>query len=109
MNENEIREFLDENRETIKAAVREKMISTLIADHRWEISDHITKVVNEFIAKEIAPEVKAHLQSQKGPIIEAAIKTSAGLSEMIAKAMVEKAAENVKGYRFGGLMKAIFD
>jgi hypothetical protein len=109
MNEKEIRDFLSENSESIKATVREKMIAGLLAEHRWDISDQITKIVNEFIATEIAPEVKSHLQSEKGAILEAAIKTTANLSDLIAEAMTKKAAENLKGYRFSAVMKAIFE
>jgi len=60
MTEEEIKKFLDDNKSDIQEAVRQKMVASLIAEHRWEISDHITKVVNEFIATEIAPQVSAH-------------------------------------------------
>lgn len=110
MTEDEIRQFLDDNAENIKTAVREKMISGLLAEHRWQIGDQITKVVNEFVAEEIVPEVKKYLADQKGALVEAAIAGAAEMGEALAKAIVERTAKNLvaDSYQFGEVMKALF-
>jgi hypothetical protein len=111
MTEEDLKQFLDENAEAIKAQVKQKMIDGLLAEHRWTISGQIGEIVNEFIKEEIAPAVKAHLQSEKGPILEAAIKSASGIGDMLAQALVERAAKNISGdtYRFRDTLKGIFE
>lgn len=111
MTEEDLKQFLDDNAEAIKAQVKQKMIDGLLAEHRWTISSQIGEIVNEFIKDEIAPAVKEHLASEKGPILEAAIKATNGISELLAQALVEKAAKNLKGdsYNFRNTLKAIFE
>lgn len=111
MTEEDLKQFLDDNAEAIKAQVKQKMIDGLLAEHRWTISSQIGDVVNEFIKTEIAPAVKEHLQSEKSEILAAAIKSAAGIGDLLAQALVEKAAKNIKGdsYNFRNTLKAIFD
>ena len=111
MNESDLKEFLEENAETIKNTVRAKMIESLLANHRWEISAEISKVVEAFVADEIVPEVKKYLADNKGPILQAAIAGAAGISDTLAKAIVQRTAErlNPEGYQFRSVMKALFD
>lgn len=111
MNEEDLKQFLDDNAESIKAQVKDKMISSLLAEHRWTISSSIDSIVNEFIKTEIAPAVKEHLQSEKSAILEAAIKASSGIGDLLAKALVEQAAKNIQGgsYSFRNTLKAIFE
>ena len=110
MTEDQMREFLDENSDRIKTAVRDKMISSLVENYQWNIHAEIANTVNEFVKDEIVPEVKAHLQSEKGAIVEAAIKGCAEIGDTIAKGMVETAMKNVGGgsYRFNAVMKELF-
>ena len=111
MTEDDLKQFLDENAETIKAQVKQKMIDGLLAEHRWSISSQISEIVNEFVKDEIAPAVKEHLQSEKGEIITAALKSASGIGDMLAKALVERAAKNISGdtYNFRNTLKAIFE
>ena len=97
MTEEDLKQFLEDNKESIQAQVRQKMIDGLLAEHRWSISSQISEIVNEFIKAEIAPAVKEHLQSEKGPILEAALKSASGIGDMLAQAFVERAAKNIKG------------
>lgn len=111
MTEEDLKQFLDENAEAIKETVKEKMISSLLAEHRWTISSQIDGIVNEFIKTEIAPAVKEHLQSEKSAILAGAIKASADIGDLLAKALVEQAAKNIQGgsYNFRNTLKAIFE
>lgn len=111
MTEDDLKQFLEDNAETIKSQVKERMITSLLAENRWTISTQIGEIVNEFIKAEIAPAVKEHLQSEKGPILEAAIKSASGIGDMLATALVERAAKNLKGnsYDFRNTLKAIFE
>ena len=111
MTDAEMREFLDQNSTRIKEAVRDKLIAGLIESHRWDINSEIASVVSEFVKTEVVPEVKAHLQSEKGAIIEAAIQGCTEIGNLIAKGMVEQATKNVGtgSYKFNGLMKSLFE
>ena len=109
MTEDQLKKFLADNDESIKAAVKQKMIDKLLEDYRWDIGDQVSKIVNEFIATEIAPTIREHLQSEKGAIMEAAIKATAGISEAVATTMIAKAKENIDSYQFRSIMKALFE
>lgn len=111
MTEEDLKQFLDENADAIKAQVKQRMIDGLLAEHRWSISSQISEIVNEFVRDEIAPAVKAHLQSEKSEIIEAAVKSASGIGDLLAKALVERAAKNISGdsYNFRNTLKAIFE
>lgn len=110
MTADELKTFLEENKVDIQNAVKAKVISGLIENHRWEISGAITKVVEEFIAAEIVPEIKKYLTDQKGPILEAAITATAGIGEALSKAIVERTTKrlNPDGYEFRQVLEALF-
>jgi hypothetical protein len=70
-----------------------------IATHLgWEIPAEVRKVVAEFMAKEIAPAVAAHLASEKGAIIEA-VKVAVGqIGVALGEQMVKNATEALTSY-----------
>lgn len=111
MTEEDLKQFLEDNADAIKAQVKQKMIDGLLAEHRWSMSSQISEIVNEFVRDEIAPAVKEHLQSEKGPIIEAAIKSASGIGDLLAKSLIERAAKNLNGdsYSFRQTLKAVFE
>lgn len=110
MSPEDLKEFLAENDKQIKAAVKTKMIESLLSNHRWEISGEIAVVVGEFVKTEIVPEVKKFLADHKGPIIEAAISGAAQIGETLSKSIVERCAKNLAAdsYQFRQVMEAIF-
>lgn len=111
MTEDDLKEFLEENKESIKAAVKAKMIESLLADHRWEITGTIGEIVQEFVAAEIAPEVKKYLADHKGSILQAAVVGAADIGNTLAQAMVAHTAKNLTedSWKFRQVMKALFD
>ena len=111
MNEDDLKQFLDDNAEDIKTAVRQKMIDSLLQEHRWEFSDVITGVIREFVTAEIVPEVKKYLADNKGALVKAAIAGAASVGDTLAKALVERTAKNLNAdsYHFRQVMKALFD
>jgi hypothetical protein len=111
MTEAELKEFLDANKADIQEAVRQRMIDGLLTQHRWTISEEITKIVSEFVAVEIVPEVKKFLTEQKGPIIEAACAGAAEVGNQLSQALIAGVAKNLdpNGYKLRGVMKALFD
>ena len=109
MTEEDLKAFLESNKAAIQKQVQERMVERLLAEHRWDISDAISKVVTEFVATEIVPGVKLHLQDQKGAIMAAAITASTEIANKMAEAMVTRAAANIaKDYSFREVMKGIF-
>lgn len=111
MTEEDLKEFLDTNKAEIQQAVKTKMIAGLLEQNRWEISGEIAKVVQEFVAAEIVPEVKKYLADNKGPLIEAAIKGASEIGDALSKAIVEKTAKKLKAdsYEFRAVLKALFE
>jgi len=105
----QLKEFLEENKADIQAAVKKKAIDELLTTYRWDVSEQISKAVNEFVAAEIIPAVKDELASQKGPIVETAIKAIAGISDELARGFLETATKNIScDYKRRDIAKAIF-
>lgn len=109
MNEQEMREFLATNGDTIAERIREQMIEEITETYRWKMPDTVQSIVSEFMNEKVAPAIREHLKANEGPIIEAAIKSANGVADLVAEKMIENAKENIDGYRFGGLMKSLFE
>lgn len=110
MTEEDLKQFLEDNKADIQAQVRQKVIDGLLADYQWTLRENISGIVADFIKTEIAPEVRKHLESEKSTILDAAIKSSSGIGDMLAKALVERAAKNINAdsYNFRETLGAIF-
>lgn len=111
MTEDDLKKFLEENKADIQAKVKQRLIDGLLANQQWTMQAHVSDIVSEFIKNEIAPLVRAHLESEKGAILQAAIEGTAEIGEMLSKAMIERAAKNISAnsYNFRETMKAIFE
>ena len=110
MTEDDLKEFLDANREAIQTEVKAKMISRLVESQRWEISAALATVVNTFIETEILPEVVKHLQAEKGVILSAAIKAASGIGDIVAQKLTERAAKvTATEWDFKKVITAIFN
>lgn len=111
MTEDDLKEFLEVNKSDIQRAVKDKMIAGLIEQNRWEISSTISKIVEEFVAAEIVPEIRKYLADNKGPILEAAIKGASEIGDTLSKAIVARTVKklNPAGYEFRSVLKALFE
>lgn len=110
MTPDDLKSFLEENADDIKAAVKARMIEGLLQTHRWQITDEVAAVVKEFVSSEIVPEVKKHLMDQKGPILEAALVGASEIGDSLSKAIAEHSAKNLTSdsYKFRQVMEALF-
>lgn len=109
MDEASLKEFLEANAESIKATVKEAAINKLLEQHRWNISEQISTVVNAFVKDQVIPEVTAALAENKGMIVEAAISAVANIGKDLSEALTLSAAKNVKDdWKRKDICKAIF-
>lgn len=95
MTPDDLKSFLESNKEDIQLAVKQATIGKLIEQHRWDISEQVTKVVREFVAEEVIPAVKAELGSQRGAIIESTLTSLASISDNLAKSLSADAAKRI--------------
>ena len=109
MTKDDLERFLLENKDDIAATVKAKAIESLTSQYRWDISDQVSKAVNEFVTAEIIPEVAKELQAQKGPILQAVLTSLSDISDDIAQALTKRAVEQINGYAFRDVIKALFD
>lgn len=111
MTEEDLKEFLEDNKADIQAQVKQRLIDGLLANHSWTMRETISEIVAEFMKTEIVPAVREHLASEKGAIMEAAISSASHIGEMLSKALVEKASKNISGdsYQFRNTLKGIFE
>lgn len=109
MTEAELKEFLNDNAEEIRATVKKRVIERLLAEHNWDITQTISKAVKEFVDAEIVPAVRDHLADQKGAIVAAAVGALATISDDLAKNLAADAAKNAADeWRRKNIVKAIF-
>ncbi|MEQ8823792.1 MAG: hypothetical protein RIC14_05415 [Filomicrobium sp.] len=110
MTEAELKEFLEESKNDIQAAVKQAAIERLLEQHRWDITDQISKAVSEFVAADIIPEVQKELASQKGVIVDTLIASFATLSDDLAKGLTKDTAKCVSDdWQRKKIIKALFD
>jgi hypothetical protein len=97
-----------ERRQRLVDASERALEEKLIEQFKWNLPDSISKTCTDFIEAEIVPAVTAHLQKNKGALVQSAIEASDLIGEKLAEAMVTKAVGNLTGYRMGTLMKELF-
>ena len=110
MTEEDLKQFLVDNKAEINAQVKQRLIEGLLVNHQWTMREHISDIVSEFMKTEIAPAVREYLAGEKSAILEAAVKAASEVSDMLAKNMVAQAAKNLQTnrYEFKKIMDAIF-
>lgn len=110
MTEEDLKEFLEANKAEIQAQVKQRLIDGLLVDHKWTMREQIGDVVSEFMKAEIMPAVREHLASEKGAILEAAIKAASEIGNLLAQQIVTQATKNLTGgrYEFRKVAEAIF-
>jgi hypothetical protein len=108
MNEQELTDFLEANKDDILAASKAAIIEQVTRSVQYTLPSGVSEIVSTFMKDEITPEIKKHLEGQKGAIVEASIKAAASIADDLAKALVQKAAANMAGYRLGEITKALF-
>jgi hypothetical protein len=92
----------------MKAAM-EAMNERVTQQFKWSLPDTIAKECDDFIREHVAPEGRAHLLSQKGPIVEAAKAAADEIGHKIAANMAAKADEKLgRSYSADAIIKAIF-
>ena len=109
MTEDDLKQFLEDNKADIARTVKAAAIEKLTSQYRWDVSEQISKVVNTFVAEHVIPEVNKELQAQKGPIVSAVIASLSDISDELAKALTKRAVSQLEGYNFRDVIKALFD
>lgn len=87
--------ILDENREKVRAAVRDTLLESVKQQFKWEVPEAIRKEVSDFIATEVIPDVRAELMKNKAAFVDAATEIAKAAPIELAKAMQQKVAENL--------------
>lgn len=107
MTEQELLQFMQDNKDDIVRSVKAKAIEAMTDQVRWSLSAAVQEVVNGFVAEEVIPALKAHLQEHKGPIIAATIKAASEIGDKVSEKLITTAVESMTGYRGGEVIKAL--
>ena len=67
MTEDDLKKFMDENREAIQLEIKNKMIARLVETQRWEIQGSMAKVVNEFVKSKSCRKWSSTRRLRKAP------------------------------------------
>lgn len=109
MTEQELKEFMEENKLEIQQKVKTRIIEKLMSDYRWEISERMKTVVDEFVDEHVIPAVREELSAQKQSLVDAAVQSCAGIGDELAKALSKKAAENLSyGFKVDEIAQKLF-
>ncbi|NCC53535.1 MAG: hypothetical protein EOM20_20310 [Spartobacteria bacterium] len=109
INENILLEALEENRENIKAHVRQVILDGITRQFQWELPDVIKKEVAAFMAEEIAPEIRKQLIEDKEAIVDAAAQAVQGIAVEVGKSLQKTASESLtSSYKSRDIVKALF-
>lgn len=95
IDENFLLTALNENRENIKAHVKQTILDGITRQFQWELPEVIKKEVTAFMAEEIAPEIRKQLVADKDMIVDAATVAIQGIAIEIGKQLQEKAAKSL--------------
>ena len=95
LNEEFFTTVLEENKDAVRATVRDALLEGVKRQFAWELPDAVKKAVQEFVAEEILPAVRADLEANKEEFIEAATAMVRGVPAEIGKAMQEQLAKNL--------------
>lgn len=87
--------ILTENRDAVRAAVKEALLSGIKRQFEWEIPDAVKAEVREFITNEVMPQIRADLTANKDEFVNAATTMVRSIPAEIAKAMQSQLAANL--------------
>ena len=86
---------LEENKDSVKAAVREALLAGVKRQFEWEIPEAVKKCVADFITEEIVPSIRAELEANKSEFVEAATVMVRSVPVEIGKAMQVQVAKSL--------------
>ena len=99
---------LDDHRDTVKAAVKEALMSGIKRKFEWELPNAVSSAVDEFIKAEVVPEIRAQLTADKDVFVNAAIEMVKSVPVEIGKALQLQIAKNLtSSYKLEALIKAV--
>jgi hypothetical protein len=95
LNEEFFTSVLEENKDAVRATVRDALLEGVKRQFAWEVPDAVKKAVAEFITEENIPEIKAELEANKETFVIAATEMVRGVPAEIGKAMQKQLAKNL--------------
>ena len=104
-----IQDILTSNKDTLKKATMEMVREELLAKIKWQIADPVNECIEEFMRKEIKPEIEKYLISSKPQILAGMANIINEIGEAVKVTLSKKAAENlVSGWKMDKLIEALF-
>lgn len=88
-------DVLEENKDAVRAAVKNALLEGVKRQFEWELPQAVKDEVHTFIKTEIVPAIQADLIKNKEAIVDAATEMVRGAPAEIGKAMQEQLAKNL--------------
>lgn len=109
MDEKTIQDIITKNQDKINEAVEKQIMDDITSTLTWSLRDGVSKVVQEFVAAEVAPKVKEHLALNKDNIIDSVCAEVPTIAEAISGAISTQIAKALSdGYKVKKLMSDLF-
>jgi hypothetical protein len=90
-----IKDILEGSKETIKANIVDGLKKNIMENLTWSLREHVSKVTNEFVEKELKDEILALLLAQKPQILADMKGAFIKIGAAVAEAMYTNAAKNL--------------
>lgn len=104
----DVSEILSEARETLIESIKQDVLSNIKWSITRQLDNEIGPIIKEFVATEIAPEIRSRLVGQKSEILKAATDQIPEIASKVVGAIVKQMAENLgKSYQADKIIKAL--
>jgi len=109
LSEEQTQEILKGAMDEIRKAVVEEATRNAVWAVERAVSSKVNEIVNDFIQKEVAPEIVTSLQANKSQIIAAAIISADSMAVMLATSFSDTLAKKLgTSYERDKIFKAMF-
>lgn len=106
-----IKGILEGSKETIKSNIVNELKQQIINSLSWSMRDHVSKVTNEFVEKELKSEIVKVLEECRPEILASLKGAFVKIGAQVAQSMYEQAAKNLAVGQYGTreILKKILD
>jgi hypothetical protein len=109
-NEERVQAALEAAMPEILSNLKKEITEGISYQVRNEVTKKVIEVVNDFVSKELAPEISTILLSEKEGILKSVPGIAENIVETLGKALQEKVKDKLStSYSRNSILKALFD
>lgn len=108
--EEQIKEILDESKESILAQTKEALKQKIVSSLDWSLGNEISKIVKEVIENELKDEIQKTVLDAKQDILNSIQPLFVSVGAEVAKAMKDKVVKTLNdSWKADKVIKSLFE